>query len=331
VLIGVLGIASLVALWPFLSGIMGAAVLFVTCRPLFRWLAGRMPERIAATVVVTTAVVVLLAPSFVLAGFIASETQALAEQLSERPVFGRLAVLRFGPFEIGPYILRAGEGVVDWIGSSALDLVRRAARGIINVVIAMFGLFYLLLRSRDMWTEIETFLPFSSETTARLLRRFHDLTLSTLVGTGLTALAQGTLVGIAFTVVGVASPLFWAVITAIFSTIPFVGSVFVWGPAVIALVALDRFGAAVGIALWGAVVVASADNIIRPLVYARWARIHPMVTVLGVVAGVRFFGVLGVLLGPMALSYLLEFVRIYRDEYEALDRTVEIVPTHGVQ
>ncbi len=315
VLIGVLGAALLVALWPFVSGILGAAVLYILFRPVFVWLRGWLSPRFAAALVVCTALVILVAPGLAMAGLVVNETQEIAGRLADRPVFGQLTNLRIGPVAVGPYLMRGAERLVDWLGSSAFDLVGRAARGIINLVIAMFGLFYLLMRSHDVWAEVATYLPFSSDAALRLRRRFHDLTWSTIIGTGLTAIAQGTLLGTAFALVGVKSPLFWGIVTAMFATIPFVGSGFVWGPAVVALIALDRYGAALAVGVWGAFVVATVDNFIRPFVYSRWANVHPMVTVVGVVAGVRLFGVLGVLLGPMALSCLLEFIRIYRDEY----------------
>ncbi|MDH3366980.1 MAG: AI-2E family transporter, partial [Gemmatimonadota bacterium] len=62
-------------------------------------------------------------------------------------------------------------------------------------------------------------------------------------------------------------------------------------------------------------VVASIDNVLRPLVYNKWAKIHPLVTLVGALAGIRFFGMLGLLIGPLALSYFFELIQMYREEY----------------
>ncbi len=67
--------------------------------------------------------------------------------------------------------------------------------------------------------------------------------------------------------------------------------------------------------LWGLILVDNIDNFLRPLIYRRWANIHPLVTLTGALAGVQFFGLLGILIGPLALSYLFELIRMYRDEY----------------
>jgi len=94
-----------------------------------------------------------------------------------------------------------------------------------------------------------------------------------------------------------------------------VGSGLVWGPGVLALVAGGRWGAAFGLALWGLFAVGSVDYIIRPVVFRRWAQIHPIVTLVGALAGVPYFGILGLLIGPLALSYFFELIRMYREEY----------------
>ena len=154
---------------------------------------------------------------------------------------------------------------------------------------------------------------------AEVLRvRFRDVTFSTLVGTGLTAAVQGLLVGLGFAAAGLSNALFWGVVTIILSILPVVGSGLVWVPAVAALVIEGRYGWGIALAIWGVVVVGNVDNVIRPFVYRRWARIHPFITVLGAFAGINWFGLLGLLIGPLAISYFFELIRMYREEF--LDR-----------
>jgi predicted PurR-regulated permease PerM len=76
-----------------------------------------------------------------------------------------------------------------------------------------------------------------------------------------------------------------------------------------------RYGAALGLAVWGVVIVGNVDNVIRPIVFRRWAQIHPFVTVIGAFMGLRYFGLLGLLIGPLAISYFFELIRMYRVEY----------------
>jgi predicted PurR-regulated permease PerM len=131
----------------------------------------------------------------------------------------------------------------------------------------------------------------------------------------MTAAMQGFLVGMAFWVTGIANALFWGVVTVIVAILPVVGSGLVWGPGALALAIEGRYGMAIGLALWGAVVVGNVDNIIRPMVFRRWAQIHPFITIIGAFAGINYFGLLGLIIGPLAISYFFELIRMYREEY----------------
>jgi predicted PurR-regulated permease PerM len=127
--------------------------------------------------------------------------------------------------------------------------------------------------------------------------------------------AQGLLVGLAFWVVGLPSAVFWGVVTTVFAILPVVGSGLVWGPGTIALALDHRYIAAAGLALWGLIVVGNVEYVIRPMVFRRWANIHPLVTLVGALGGVSYFGLLGLLIGPLAISYWFELIKMYREEY----------------
>jgi predicted PurR-regulated permease PerM len=156
--------------------------------------------------------------------------------------------------------------------------------------------------------------------------RFRDVTISTLVGTGLTAAVQGLLVGLAFWATGIPNALFWGVVTVILAILPVVGSGLVWGPGALALAIEGRYGMAIGLAAWGIIVVGNVDNIIRPVVFRRWAQIHPFITIIGAFAGINYFGLLGLLIGPLAISYFFELIRMYRQEYLQEEEITEEIP-----
>ena len=102
---------------------------------------------------------------------------------------------------------------------------------------------------------------------------------------------------------------------ALASVLPVIGTGLVWIPGVIVLLLQQRFGAALVLAIISIVIAGSVDNIIRPMVYKRVSDIHPMITLVGAFAGVKYFGLLGVLLGPLAIVYFLELVRLYQKDY----------------
>jgi predicted PurR-regulated permease PerM len=314
-LIFVLGIALVYALWPFSTGLVGAPVLYIIFAPVYRWLARYLKPGLAAGLVVLLGVILVLGPGLSFVGVVAAEAQDMATGVIQSPLLSRLRELRIGPYDVGAQIEAIGSRLVSFIGSSAIGLIGTATRLAIQLTIAFFGLYYLLLAPRAAWRQVQPFIPFSRHNAEILRDRFRDVTISTLIGTGLTASVQGLLVGIAFWVAGIPNALFWGVVTVVLSILPVVGSGLVWGPGVLHLALGGHYGRAIGLAIWGAVVVGNVDNVIRPIVFRRWARIHPFITILGAFAGIQYFGLLGLLIGPLAISYFFELIRMYRAEY----------------
>jgi predicted PurR-regulated permease PerM len=314
-LIIVLGIGLAYALWPFATGLMGALVLYIVFAPVHRWLAQRMKPGMAAAIAVLTAVVLVVGPGISFVGLVANEAQDMAAGVIRSPVLARLRELRIGTYDVGAQLESVGSQIISWLGGSALSVVGTATRLGIQLTITFFGLYYLLVAPDGLWDAARPFIPFSGENAEILRARFRDVTISTLVGTGLTAVVQGTLVGLAFWVTGLNNALFWGVVTVIVAVLPVVGSGLVWGPGALALAIEGRYGWALALTLWGILLVGNVDNVIRPMVFRRWAQIHPFITVIGAFAGINWFGLLGLLIGPLAISYFFELIRMYRAEY----------------
>ncbi len=314
-LILVLGIGLAYALWPFATGLTGALVLYVVFSPVNRWLSKRMKRSLAAAIVVLVAVVLVVGPGISFVGLIANEAQDMASSVVRSPLLGRLRELRVGTYDVGAQLESVGSQIISWLGGSALSAVGTATRLGIQLTVTFFGLFYMLVAPEGVWSGVRPFIPFTHDNAEILRSRFRDVTISTLVGTGLTAVVQGVLVGVAFWVTGLSNALFWGVVTVIVSVLPVVGSGLIWGPGAAALALDGRYGWAIALAIWGILAVGNVDSIIRPMVFRRWAQIHPFITVIGAFAGIRWFGLLGLLIGPLAISYFFELIRMYRAEH----------------
>ncbi len=316
-IIGLLGLALVVALVPFASGLLAIPVLYVVFEPLHVWLEKHVKARAAAALVIVTALFVIVVPGVSFATLIVTQAQEIASGVVQSPLLARLQQLHIGNTDLGPQLADLGSKVVGWLGSSAFGLIGTATRLTLNLVIALFGLYYLLLRAPETWGAVLPYIPFSAENAERLRQRFANVTTSTVIGTGLVAVIQGALVAVAFVAAGISNAVFWGVVTVVFSVLPVVGSGLVWGPGVLLLALDHRFVPAVLLAIWGIVVVGNVEYIIRPMVFRRWANIHPLITLIGALAGVPYFGILGLLIGPLALSYFFELIRMYREEYLA--------------
>lgn len=314
-LILLLGVAITIALMPFVTGLIGIPVLYVIFHPVYRALAPRVRPQAAAAITVALALLVVLTLGMTLTLVLVNQAPGIAKGIVESPLLARLSEIRIGGYALGPQLAGMSEGIATWLGTTALGLIGTATRLSLNLTIALFGLFYLLMRGQETWETLEPYIPFSRDNSELLKVRFRLVTNSTIIGTGLTAIIQGVLVGFGFWAVGLPNPMFWGVVTVILSILPVVGSGLVWLPGVAVLLLQEYYVRGIGLALWGAIVVANVDNIIRPIVFRRFAKIHPLVTLVGAFAGIRYFGLLGLLVGPLALSYFFELIRMYREEY----------------
>jgi predicted PurR-regulated permease PerM len=124
--------------------------------------------------------------------------------------------------------------------------------------------------------------------------------------------AQGILAALGFWLFGVPSPFVWGVMVVFAALVPILGSPLGWVPAAVYLYLNGPFWPAVGLALYGTVVISGADNVIKPLLLKGTAQIHPMLGFLSILGGVLSFGPAGLLIGPVVLSLVLSALRIYR-------------------
>lgn len=314
-LIAVLGAGVVIALWPYLTGLLGAVILYVVVAPVHRRLRAPLGTRTAAAVVLLATAMLLLLPGAWLLNVLIAQAPATFRSLQESVLFSRLATIDVAGVNVGAQIAAAGGTILSWISRQAIDVFGSATRSVLNLVIAFFGLYYLLLAPASAWERVARALPFSRASADLLRARFQSVTEAMLLGTALTAILQGAIIGAGFWLVGLPNAVFWGVITALVSIVPVLGSALVWLPGVLVLLASQRYGAALALAALGAGLASNLDNVIRPLIYRRVSNIHPFTTLIGAFAGVSLFGLVGLLLGPLAISYVFELMQIYEAEY----------------
>lgn len=321
--VAILATVVALGLLPFASGLLGAMVLYVVCVGPYRRLVRVAKPGIAAAVVLVVAILLIAFPAIWLIGMLLDQAPDALQQVRSSDVLARLGAMRIGDLQVGSELAKASGTLLSWFSSQLIVFVGGATSAVLNIVIAFFGLYYLLGSGPQLWAAARGYIPFSARTSDALLNRFVGVTEATLLGTALIAVLQGTVVGIGFRLLGLANPAFWGVVTAFASVLPVLGSALVWLPATLVLLAQGRVGAASAMLVIGAGIASNIDNVVRPLVYKRVSDIHPMITLVGALAGVRYFGLLGILLGPLAIAYLFELLQAYRQEYGSADVATE--------
>jgi predicted PurR-regulated permease PerM len=309
--------AVLLALTPFLAGLLGAVALYVIVKNPYEWLATRARPGVAAAITVVAALVLIIGPLGWLAAVTIQRAPGAMSAALASPLLARLGTIRIGEVQLGSELAKTSGSIISTMSSGLGRLVGTATSVAINLSLALFGLYYLLGASSRTWEFVRQYVPFSARTADALRDRFIGATQATLLGTGLISIVQGVLVGLGFAITGLPEPVFWGSVAAVAAIIPAVGSTIVWAPGVLLLASQHRYAAAVTLFIFGFGLAGNVDSVVRPLVYRRMSEMHPMITFVGVLAGIRYLGVVGLLLGPLAIVYVFELLRFYREEYSS--------------
>lgn len=310
------GVLALIA--PYVGGLLLALVLNVLVAPIYHRLTQHMPAGLASVLVILGIIVLLVAPSAWLITMVLAQLPDVLRSIQDTGLLAQLDTLRLGPIDVGARLGEIGGLAAGWAAAQVTALLGGAASTMLDLIIALFAVYYLLHSGDSVWRAVKPFIPFTERHADELLEQFCSATRSTVLGSLLIAVMQGGLVGVAFWMAGIASAPFWGVVATVASVIPLVGGTIVWGPGVIAVAMQGRYGAALGLLAFCGVVVSSVDNFVRPIVSQRISAVHPMVTLIGAFAGMQVFGLIGLVLGPLSISYFFVLLRMYREEYSPL-------------
>lgn len=312
--IALVGLLACTLLAPFVSGLFGALVLYVIARGPYERFARRVPAGLSAILVILALHILVIAPLIWFVVQLIDEAPRAIAAAQPTSLLAWLSHLRIGAVDIGAQISSATGSIVSWLSEHALIVVGSAQGALINLMISTFGLYYLLTGA-GLWETVREYIPFSAQTADTLRDRFLTTTEATILGTGVVVLAQGALIGLAFWVTGLPHPLFWGTMALLAALVPLIGSTLVWGPAALFLLSQQRYVAATTMAVMGGGIAGNVTHFLRPLLFRRMTNIHPMITLVGVLAGIRVFGLIGILLGPLTIALVFELLRFFREEY----------------
>jgi predicted PurR-regulated permease PerM len=307
----VAGALVFLGILPFLSGLVGSLILYTITRSAHQRLSRIVPPRISAIAIAVSVVgLLLLAGTWLVSTIVVEASETIGAWRPDQA----LAWLSRTPFvgvDVTKDVAGAATAVLGWLSNRAGAVVGGVTSFGVNILIALFGLYYLLLDGESVLKRVKQLLPVPATTVDLIVARFATVTEALLLGTVLTAMLQGTIVGIGFALVGLQPAVLWGFVTACVSVLPVFGSAIVWLPGIVALLLDHRLGAALLLTAIGAGLASNIDNVVRPLVYRRVSGIHPMLTLVGAFAGIRVFGLIGVFIGPLVLSYFVELLDVY--------------------
>lgn len=317
----------------FLIPLLLAALFAGMSYPLYLRLRGIVRGRTSLAAVLTLAALVTLVV-IPLTGFLgivveqagdmtSSVAPWVQEELAREDILTHLmervpeSAQRFLP-EADRIMTKVGElagRVGAFLVNSMAALTRGTASFFLGLFILLYAMYFFLVSGRGALSRLLYLMPLNSAQESRLLDRFTSVTRATVRGTLLIGLIQGALGGLGFLVLGIPGWAFWGTIMAVLSIIPAVGAALVWVPAVLYLLVVGQATRAVILLVWCAVVVSSSDNVLRPKLVGRDAKMPDLMILVGTLGGITMFGATGVILGPLVAALFLTVWDLYGEAF----------------
>jgi predicted PurR-regulated permease PerM len=309
---------------PFLNVIAWASVLAITFYPLHRDLRQRL-KRPAVSALVCSAVVVVafLIPLLFVVGVAIDQLLALGNSL-QKTFADQNAIMATSVGRAYEWVIeRLGldaKVVVDWatqnasgvagaLASFTVAIAASVTGAVVSFVFIIFAMFLLFRDGDRIVARIPELLPFERAQSEELLFRIRDAIHGGVFGIVVIALIQGALVGGMFWLLGIPSAALWGMVTALTSVLPMVGAAGVWVPGVVYLILQGRWPAAAVLAAWG-LAVSAVDNFLRPKLVGGRVGLSELVMFFALLGGLRLFGVLGIVLGPVLFAIAASIIDV---------------------
>lgn len=312
---------------PFLGVVAWAVVLVIVFYPVHRRLATRIRRPgLRALVSCLLVVLIIVLPLIVLTTVVAQELvnvipnlPAQMSQLLNSPTspFGRLSgwlQTRFGVDTVNSkaFVVDQLRQSSDWLLGSSLNVMGNIVGGIVRAFFVLFTMYYLFKDGDKIVDRLPAALPLHREQSEAIILRTKEVVSASVYGVVAIAAIQGFLGGIMFWILGIPSPLLWAVLMGFVCMIPLAGSFLVWLPLALYLMVTGHWTKAIILIVWGALVISTVDNLLRPKLVGGQTRLHELLVFFAVLGGISVFGLLGIVLGPVVLAITLGLLQTFQ-------------------
>jgi predicted PurR-regulated permease PerM len=329
IIVSVLGYLTFQILRPFLSPIAWAVVFALVFYPVYAFTLRLTPWRsLASLITIVIIVTIIIGPFSYFIVLLIAELNHLSTYLqtdklstlsqalqhpSLRSIISRVTDI-FGVTEaeldaaIIEYLSRFGKELMSQVTRGAGNFISVA----VNFIFMIFSVFFMFKDGADFLHKIRDYMPFSDEEKSLLATQMRDIIISTIYGGVLVAIAQGIIGGVAFSILGIPSPVLWGFAISIASFIPLVGSLAVWGPAVIYLFVHGAIAKAFALIFIGIFGISMIDYLLRPIIIGSRTKMHVLVILFSVLGGIQLFGLIGLVLGPLVMAVFVSVIKIFR-------------------
>jgi len=324
-------------LWPFISVIILAFVVTGVFNPLYAALTKKLKPQPASLLTCGLIFIVLFVPTLLFVGILSKEAYDLYQLgkdallndrikslLAESSILDRVNLLLANfNFQItGDHLNRilseTSTAVGLFIYRQASAVASNVLAFIVNFFLILLITYFLLIDGQKVISFITDLSPLPSEQDEKLIRKFKDIAGAILVGNGLCGLIQGISGGVVFVLFGLESPFLWGVVMALLAFLPIVGIGAVFIPAAAYLILTGRIAAGVFFIVFYIILSGGVEYILKPKLVGSRVKMHPLLVFIAIVGGLKLFGILGIIYGPLVVTAFLTLTDIYHASYQKL-------------
>lgn len=311
----------------FLPGVLGAITLYILSRSSFfyltekrRWKKGwtSLAFILAYTILIILPVyvaVVILIPKMV-AIFNNPDQLLIAVKTFLQRIEETTGFQLFDTAHV--------QGALQRLAGIVPSLLTGTANFATNMALMFFVLYYMLLHGRYMENFLHSLLPLKPQNRVILGRETVMMIRANGIGIPLLAIIQGVIGMIGYFIFGIEQYGVWGFLTGVASVIPLVGTALVWVPLNVYLFAIGHTWQGIGLAIFCVAILTNVDYVARITVLRSIGDVHPLTTIIGVIVGLSMFGFLGLVFGPLLVSYFVVLIKIYRNEFASSPAVVPV-------
>jgi predicted PurR-regulated permease PerM len=314
-------VLSFFLLKPILSSIAIGLILAFVFSPLYDYLFRKLKsENLSASLVCIFLALLVILPVWFLTPIVIDQSFRVFQYSQQMDFVTPLKNIFPDLFASETFSAEVGSIIHSFVTKMTNSLVNILSQLILNFptlflqFIVVFFTFFFILRDKEAFIDyIKSLLPFSKDVEEKLFKSSKDITASVIYGQVIIGILQGLAVGIGFLIFKVPNALFLTLLACLAGVFPVIGTTIIWLPVVIYVLIAGNTFSAIGVTIFG-LISSSLDNLIRPIIVAKRARIHSSLVLIGMIGGLFLFGILGFILGPLILAYLLIILEIYRNK-----------------
>ncbi len=310
-------------LWPFLNVLILSVALAVVLYPMYRWFNAHITwgtSWLSSLCTVIVFIIIVVGPLVAISFAVFHQSEQLYLSIAEKGTGGIIDTVNSS---IDKYLpLGISSGIEDRIAelssrfvSSLSAIFTSALSALVSFSLIILAVFYFLKDGQAWKGLLVRFSPLPDEKMRRIIDKLRMAIDGVVKGYLLIGLIQGLLMGIGLALFGVPGAALWGLFAAIASLVPTFGTSLIAIPAIAYLFLTGHTGAAIGLIVWAAVLVGTIDNLLSPVIVGKRIDIHPMLILFSVLGGLSLMGPVGILVGPLIITFLYTVITMYREEY----------------